>query len=193
MTNAKPVTCYRCDDCGKVYTIKYSADHCCIDRKCEDCGGPVERFYTVCESCRRKRDERRRRERWESAKHVAYSQYDGEMIYCEQLDDYFTDEETLIDRLAEFNWPSESADGSELYVFPPDGIYGTKKILNALCDSEIIEQVESSDLAYMDYEMPEGARAAIKEFCKQWNEQWAEYSYWPDYSIGIVADPKEGE
>lgn len=194
MTNAKPVTWYRCDECGKVYTLEYAANHCCVDRKCEDCGGPVERFYTVCEDCRRKRDEKRERDRWDSAKHVPYSQYDGEMIYCEQLEDFFTDEETLIDRWAEFNWSDiEFTPEPELYVFPTYGVYGTEKVLNALSDLEIIELVESSDLAYEEYEMPEGARAAIKEFCERWDTDWAEYSYFPDYSIGIVSDSGKDE
>src|SRR6185369_10937636 len=56
-----------CGQCRIVHRTEGGAVECCAPRKCSECGKEVDRYWTVCESCRNERDARAERERFEKA------------------------------------------------------------------------------------------------------------------------------
>jgi hypothetical protein len=67
----------------------------CTHRPCDTCGKPAEKMYTLCDECRKKKDD----ERWEQ---LPKKEWDGKGMVCVyEGDEYFDDVEIAIESLME--------------------------------------------------------------------------------------------
>lgn len=78
---------YMCSVCGKYYHAKEQAETCCVGEKCPECGAQRDyQFSPLCNKCRQKERDRfyaeQQKARWEAARKVPLSQYDGQELYC---------------------------------------------------------------------------------------------------------------
>lgn len=69
--NAIEIVAYKCSKCGAAFISKEYAEKCCMPKKCDDCGCeiPHNSYYSVCDSCRAKREATREKEKFDKAKH----------------------------------------------------------------------------------------------------------------------------
>ncbi|MBQ9001116.1 MAG: hypothetical protein IJ087_04605 [Eggerthellaceae bacterium] len=149
------------------------------------------------ENLRNGMSECREQRLWDAAAKVALSEYEGEMLYYG--DEYFYDEQELIEKIAENDWceqgcPDDFDDSKYTYpdAFPKMGVYGCERLPIELDAYEIIGLLEESDVAYESYRIDDKAAREIVDFCESWNKKHAEHVYWPDFAVGIVADGGDG-
>lgn len=130
---------YMCGVCGEYYHAKEQAETCCVGEKCPECGAQRDyQFSPLCNKCRQKERDRfcaeQQKARWEAARKVPLSQYDGQELYCNLNDCYYatTDYEEMVDAL----FAEENITAPE---FPADGVYGCYETKLGL----VPEQVEA--------------------------------------------------
>lgn len=121
--------------------------------------------------------------RWEAARKVPLSQYDGQELYCNLNDCYYatTDYEEMVDAL----FAEENISAPE---FPEGGVYGCYETKLGLVPEQVEALMEESEYAYEDFELSDAARCDIKAFCESFNEKYAETVYFPNWSVGVVKD-----
>lgn len=179
---------YMCSVCGEYYHAKEQAETCCVGEKCPECGAQRDyQFSPLCNKCRQKERDRfyaeQQKARWEAARKVPLSQYDGQELYCNLNDCYYatTDYEEMVDAL----FAEERISAPE---FPADGVYGCYETKLGLVPEQVEALMEESDYAYEDFELSDAACRDIKAFCESFNEKYAETVYFPNWSVGVVKD-----
>lgn len=179
---------YMCSVCGEYYHSKEQAETCCVGEKCPECGAQRDyQFSPLCNKCRQKKRDRfyaeQQKARWEAARKVPLSQYDGKELYCNLNDCYYatTDYEEMVDAL----FAEESIPAPE---FPAGGVYGCYETKLGLVPEQVEALMEESDYAYEDFELSDAACRDIKAFCEAFNEKHAETVYFPNWSVGVVKD-----
>ena len=116
------------------------------------------------------------RDLWAKAKKVALADYQGRALYFKG-EYYFDDPDELV-RDAGGAWP--------------EMVFGTIETPIALYALGIVYDLEQSDAAYDDYEVPDEGVTEIEEFCDRWNARYADRSYCPDFETGITNDDEAG-
>lgn len=91
------VAAYACGECRVIYGYEEMARKCCSPRVC-GCGAAIAyRYYTACDDCRRKADEKRADERFEKAPRVSRRDHNGPVCESEYGDKYHPDTESFVD------------------------------------------------------------------------------------------------
>jgi hypothetical protein len=98
-------TIYACKWDEAVKASYEAAERCC-NRRCEDCGKRIDEkiYYTVCVECRPAREAAREQARFDKAKKIPESDYDGWIFY---RGDYYADLDALEDHCEQnaLEWP----------------------------------------------------------------------------------------
>lgn len=116
---------------------------------------------------------------WSNAEKVPFDLYDGDMVYCEDVDRYYT-----VDLFEEI---IEDADGEdEIIEELGTHIYGCLRTKIKLYSSAIEDLLYENTFAHEDFELSDDASRYIQRFCDSFNNSYAQVSYVPDYSVGIV-------
>ena len=89
------IDAWQCKKCGRAFLHKHAAEKCCEELLCK-CGNAVEKGRTMCHDCLLVHD-------WNRAEKIPYVEYTGEMIYCAEIDQYFSDIDELKDALENKN------------------------------------------------------------------------------------------
>jgi len=163
--NAKEEVMYRCTICNKVSADKDVAEKCCQPGKCRVCGKELKPYYTLCDLCKRK-------EYYDKANKIKYSDYKLEYLYDEIYDKYFRDYEEMLEYYEEneaektLSW----AWGCSEYSFKIN-------IDNAIESAEENMYDDFDDI--IDYE-------ELVNFIKEWNDKQTAKAYLPDYKTVII-------
>ena len=184
------VKAYQCDKCKKAFFDQDAADghYCTHDQHCEDCGVLLkpEHYYTVCDSCRAKRESKKEAERFAKARKLTVAEYEKEFpgcLYSDGDDKYAYEADSVADEIA------ERTDKYPIYV------WGTKQEEINLNADSIIQMLEEHDNAYEDYEVSKDAIEEIREFVEQFNEEHADHSFFTNYNVAVLMPepPQAGE
>lgn len=180
--NSIEVTSYKCSECGTVYLRKEGADSCCSPKLCTTCGReiPKKSYYTICDTCREKKELIAERARYDKATKCLYADYPDDekvMLYSEIYcynEGYFSD----IDELIEY------CEGEELptprYCWST-GIIDISMDADNLIESACEELWEESN-SQIGTEEREKLQAFLDEWCAK---QTGTRSYSVDYKYAI--------
>lgn len=176
MKESKETTVWKCGICGKLHWNKTSADACCQDRTCAECGKVLSKntYYIVCDECRAKKVKAKELELFEKADKYTIEEYmekfpnyyavrDGDMFFYPEDIEF------------EFDDPDKT----------PDFIWGTQKHLVEIDPYEIIGRYEE-EVEIDDYRLDDKAAESIKEFCKEWNEKYAQEVFMETTKVAIL-------
>ena len=161
------------------------ADRCCKPKICEDCSKEISRktYYTVCDYCLEKREQKRELDRYEKAVKCSYTDcpedkrimiYSGSYGYNEG---YFTDIDELIDYC-------ESED-----IPVPDYCWSTTQIDMSMDADSLIES--ACEELYEDAEdhISDEDRKELQAFLDKWCEKQSCISaYSVDYKYAIKVE-----
>ena len=178
--DGKSAGVHYCEKCRCVKRTREEADKCCEPTKCQYCGKETGRqYYLACESCDRANQEKNERERFEKAKKLTQSEWDG-WVYLDG-----TGRDGYSESLSDFwdNWELDHDEGDE----KPEYVWACKKNHFAVADvSDITERIGAN--AYDDFDTCDlngldDLKAAIEKF----NEANKDVvSYEPDYGVAIL-------
>ena len=166
-----------CMSCKKLYSVKEIADKCC---KCYRCNKPLDKDnpqkrYGYHEDCWWEHKAEREKERFEKAEKV--TEWDGP-IYCEQLDNYYTEIEDLYNDLECYY--DEEEDVPEIkYVY-------TCKTKTFFCDEMNMIEPICEDM-YEDAIQDLQGLKELQEAVRIFNEKNKDLETWyPDYRKVLV-------
>jgi len=188
---------YACPTCKKVYvsayddpsekamaTVRDVAQRCCAEKVCQDCGkisGDSKYVYTVCAECRAKNDAEREAKRFEKAKKVPLSDYDGETLYWEE--NYYNDVWELYDHCVDNTEEGEEPDF-------PEYVWACKRVPFTLdADRMVSDECEYNhhDEAYD--RIPRSEIADLQVFLDGWCEQQGVTTYEQDTGTAVLIPP----
>ena len=187
MKKAEEVVVYKCLKCGSLYYTEKSAKNCSCDsiKRCEYCGCEIDKksYYTVCDSCRDKREKKREQDRFR--KSTKYTLDDCPKDKCIMMysdvygnnEGYFTEVEDLLD------YCSENEINVPKYIWCTNcrrisiDAYGT---IESACD----ELCEDAIDTIKDVDIKE-----LQDFIDEWcNKQTGTDTYEVDYNNCIILD-----
>lgn len=175
----KELTCYSCGYCGKLYRNKQQADECHGDRVCCDCGKVIgkQSYNLRCKSCDAKFDFNKVRNLYNKAEKLTYEEYvekykNNPIVIGDEY--YFGIDDYLYD--------IESYDGNDDVA---KWAWGTKSSVATINCGDILDRfIEEVNLE--DYDVVQEGVVEIENFCKDWNEKYAETVYYEDNSVVVL-------
>lgn len=185
--NAIEIVAYKCSKCGAAFISKEYAEKCCMPKKCDDCGCeiPHNSYYSVCDSCRAKREATRKKEKFDKAKHYTLDtvpESSCEYMYSEIYrynEGYFSDIEELEDYCKEND------------IAMPKYVWGTTvsrismdacSIIESSCEElheEAGEQIDDRDCKEL--------QNMLDKWCEK---QRGTDTYYVDYNVAILIGGK---
>lgn len=177
---------YFCGECRIVHPSEDRANKCCTNPECSKCGVDTgERYYTVCEPCRRAEETRNEQERFEKAEKISSDKWGGWVFlegagynngYFESVSDYLDwHDGNSEDPLPEYLWTCTETPFVVAYL---DDV-----IENVLNQEGCPEDFDPDDINGIDE-----LKAAIKKFNED-NE--GTLSYFPDYKKAVLIKKEE--
>ena len=171
------VKAYHCDKCDGYYLKE--EHYCRGDRKCEDCGVPLqlEWYYTVCSSCKNKREEDKLKEKFDKAQKLNLVEYQERFSNYPFFADYENNDfeaDSLFDKIYE-----ESGVKSTFF-------WGATKNKIGLDFDDIHTQLIEHDFAYDDYDIDEEAGEFIQNFVDEYNLKYAGESFNINFGVAVI-------
>ncbi|MBU3186557.1 hypothetical protein [Clostridium estertheticum] len=169
---SKEIKAWKCEKCGVAYMNKITADNCCKEAKvkiptCRVCGGKVDEYRTICDSCSSK-------EHYQNGTKIKCSEYELGWLHDNNTDKFFADIDELNDYYLDEGLPL------------PKWCYGCTEIPFTINIDSALES--SSEEMYEDFEYDNDA-VDIKElidFIDKWNKKQTASSYEIDHKKIIL-------
>jgi|WetSurMetagenome_2_1015567.scaffolds.fasta_scaffold36353_6 hypothetical protein len=117
--DGKQCSVWACSVCKIAAHSEHEAEECCKPKLCA-CGNAVKMNYTVCTQCYHAAEVRRDQDRFDKAKKVKWTEYEGQMLYCDHNDKFYPDVESLLDEFYGDDDPPEWAYGTIDKIFSMD-------------------------------------------------------------------------
>lgn len=110
------IKAYVCNKCNTIYHHKDSAEYCCKEFFCNDCGKQCRKYFSICEKCLDKR-------RILKATKVDYKEYKEKMFYDYESDKYFSDIDYMYDYYEDY-YSDEIEKGKSIEDCFPEYVFG---------------------------------------------------------------------
>lgn len=173
----KEVKAYYCEKCDGYYLKE--EHYCRGDRKCNDCGVPLklEWYYTVCPSCKDRREENKLKERFNKAEKLSLAEYEEKYpnypLYTDdENSDFYAD--SLFDIVCENN------------DIKPTFFWGATKNTIGLDFDDIHTRLVEHDFAYDDYDIDKEAAEFIQNFVDEYNLKYVGESFNINYGVAVI-------
>ena len=179
--NSAEIIAYKCSNCGQAYLDKSFADKCCEPKLCEDCGVelPKNHYYTICDECRSKREEKRELDRYNKATKYTFESVPKESIEYLYNELYPYDDGYMSD-----------IDDDRISKYGIKYVYGTKRVSPSYDAWDVVESMleESYEDATdnVDNKELEKLQLAIDTFIKNHNGCLDHFEV--DYNVVIDLD-----
>jgi hypothetical protein len=186
---------YACSECGALFTgavfgggengllaaKMQAADHC-IPRMC-GCGSPVQKGWTICQACVKKKDEDKENARFQKAEKLAIADYDGPVYWGDGPDGsmgegYYSDIDDLLDRCEE--------EGIDLPLF----VWTSKKVPFRIDADHAIENALSDHHEGAYDKITPAALGQLQDLLDEWCGKQNIESWEPDFSRAVVLQPE---
>ena len=177
--------CPKCNGLGLIRENKYivGCTTCCgkgVIKLCE-CGQKIDKPYTICKSCRDKKEQEKEKERFEKAEKINYENYDGNFLWNDRV----LDKEALEDELYTIIYGKKE---------PPIYVYATKeeKVFNFIDLVDIVADKCEDGYEDMDenFDYKDSDFLKAQELVDKWLNKHEEnlYCYYEDYNKVITLD-----
>jgi hypothetical protein len=117
--DGKQRSVWACSECGFTAHSEQQAEKCCKPTICE-CGNACQKYYTACDECRRVTERKKDQAIFDKAKKVKWTEYEGQMLYCDRNDEFYSDIDSLLDSFDSDDDPPEWAYGTIEKTFSMD-------------------------------------------------------------------------
>lgn len=167
---------WACGTCKIAKETKEAALECCALWRCDECQKDAPKYHTLCDDCRRKKDQAKAQARYNKAKKVKLAEYGGTWLFCDHCDEFFPDFDSFID----------GHDGIELEDIPEWawGTYEKKFSLDA--ENIVANELERDEMHEDAFEnIPDAALKEMQEFFDKWTEKNPVVSFFPDDDIVV--------
>lgn len=163
----KEVLCYICEKCNAAYYSPDEAENCCKAGKCRVCGIELKPYLCICEDCYRQ-------EKFQRAKKVKLSEYDGP-LYDDITNTYYKNHDELYEHYEDN--PDESK---------PKWCYSVvAETFNIDIDLALEHMEEEMDEDCYDRDCLVDLQE-LYDFISKWNAKQIAESYYPDWDKIVI-------
>lgn len=164
------VAVFACSVCRLTARSEEDAKMCCVPWTCETCGKEIKSY---CEECSRKKQQVKDQATYDKATKVKYSEYKGQMLFCDHCDEYFWDLDGYL----------EHDESPDIRTWA----WGTYQQAFSLDAEDIIQnQLENGDFNEDAFEsVPGDAIKEMQSFFDGWVVKNPLNSYMQDHSIVV--------
>jgi hypothetical protein len=175
LSTGKSAGVYYCTKCKLVRKTQAEAEDCCSPYKCQQCGTETERYYTICNSCLRKKEHAEELARFEKSEKL--TSFCGWIFhndrFYESIGDMLNDIDDDLD-IPEYVWATTECHFVQLDIC---------NVSELACNTDsAYEDFDSSDLDGIDE-----LKIAIDEFNKA---NYSHISYLVDYTKAVLVGSK---
>lgn len=181
--DGKSAGVFYCGECRNVAKSQELAEECCAPYKCQYCGCDVPRknFRTACPDCIASNDEKKERERFESAEKL--TEWDGP-VFCESAsynEGFFPSLAELYDYFGcEANFDEDGSEALPPYAWACNVIQFV---------SYDVGSIKESLEGYEDWEGDTDGDNELQAALDAWAERNAKVVRWePDYKRAVLLD-----
>lgn len=190
MPNKEPANVWMCQECHFLTTTRQDrdpqavAERCCQPRPCGDSCGTMlapAHVYTVCEPCRKKREQAQEFKRFEAATKLTPAEYNGPVFdrnenFYQTIDDFYDNMSDECEWHTTYTWVW----CAEEVAFKPDA---DRMLENALQDhhEDAYDQIDANHIN------------ALHDFVKTWAAATKIFSYEQDYRRVVLINRPDPE
>lgn len=182
-----PAGVYYCGECHLTATSESWAEQCCKPGKCEGCGDPTPRGWTLCSPCRFVVNRAKLVAKHDAAEKVKLADYEGRMVYVEPYEEYVMTSE--LDEWVKEKREDYKANNLELLAaWEPPMVFATYEEHYLVNADYALEQALCDAFEDAHEHVDGEAKKKLAEYLTSWSNENLPTGYMVDYKIAVEVE-----